>query len=116
MPLIAGIMLKGIRRLRGLGPHEWRAVKREIANTVREVHRVLRREGLLIANLASVEDHRFGKGEKVEEWTFKIKEEFEEREFEGIHHFFTREEASKLLADFTNEKIETINNTTNIGK
>jgi len=47
LPLIAGIMLKGIRRLRGLGPHEWRAVKREIANTVREVHRVLRREGLL---------------------------------------------------------------------
>jgi len=85
------------------------AVKRKIVNVVREIHRVLRREGLLIANLASVEDHRFGKGERVEEGTFKIKEEFKEREFEEIHHFFTREEASQLLADFINVKIETIN-------
>ena len=84
------------------------AVKREIANAVREVHRVLRREGLLIANLASVEDHRFGKGEKVEEGTFRIKEEFEEHEFEEIHHFFTEEEASKLLEDFTKIKIKPI--------
>jgi ubiquinone/menaquinone biosynthesis C-methylase UbiE len=84
------------------------AVKRKIINVVREIHRVLRREGLLIANLASVEDHRFGKGERVEQGTFRIKEEFKEHEFEEIHHFFTREEASKLLADFINVKIETI--------
>jgi len=62
-----------------------------------------------MANLASVEDHMFGKGERVEEGTFRIKEEFEEHEFEEIHHFFTREEAFKLLADFINVKIETIN-------
>jgi len=85
------------------------AVKREIINAVREIHRVLRRKGLFIANLASVEDHRFGKGERIEEGTFKIKEEFEEREFEELHHFFTREEVSEMLADFTNLKVETIN-------
>ena len=85
------------------------AIKREITNAVREIHRVLRRKGLFVANLASVEDHRFGKGEKVEEGTFRIKEEFEEHAFEELHHFFTKEETSKLLADFTNVEIKTIN-------
>lgn len=85
------------------------AVKSEIMNAVREIHRVLRKRGLFVANLALVEDHRFGKGEKVEESTFRIKEGFEEYVFKELHHFFTREEAHKLLADFARVEIETIN-------
>jgi ubiquinone/menaquinone biosynthesis C-methylase UbiE len=84
------------------------AIKSEITNAVREIHRVLRKKGLFLANLASVEDHRFGRGEKVEEGTFRIKEEFEEHEFEELHHFFTKEEASKLLEDFTKIKVKPI--------
>jgi ubiquinone/menaquinone biosynthesis C-methylase UbiE len=84
------------------------AVKSEITNAIKEVHRVLRKKGLFLANLTSVENHRFGKGEKVEEGTFRIKEEFEEHMFKELHYFFTKEEVTKLLSDFTNMEIETI--------
>lgn len=84
------------------------AIKSEITKAVREIHRVLRKKGLFLANLASVEDHRFGKGEKIEERTFRIKEEFEEYEFKELHHFFTKEEALKLLEDFMKVKIKPI--------
>lgn len=84
------------------------AIKSQIINAIREIQRVLERKGLFLANLASVEDHRYGKGEKVEEGTFKIKEEFEEHEFEELHHFFTKEEAYRLLEGFTKINIGSI--------
>lgn len=86
------------------------AIKSQIINAIGEIQRVLRRKGLFLANLVSIEDHRYGKGEKVEEGTFKIKEEFEEHEFEELHHFFTKDEASKLLESFTKINIRPIKN------
>lgn len=82
------------------------AVKKEVVKTIAEVYRILKKNGLFLANLASVKDPRYGTGEKVENNTFRILEAFEEKRFEELHHFFTKREASKLLARFTKAKIE----------
>jgi len=82
------------------------AIKKDIIRTVDEVHRVLRKKGLFLANLTSVEDPRYGTGQKVENSTFRILEAFEEKRFEELHHFFTRREISKILSRFTEAKIE----------
>ncbi|MEM2100198.1 MAG: class I SAM-dependent methyltransferase [Thermoproteota archaeon] len=84
------------------------AIKSNIEITVREIHRVLGQEGLLLANFVSVEDHRFGEGKKVEEGTFRIREEFEGHAIEELHHFFTEEEIFELLAGFAEVKTEPI--------
>ncbi|MEM0171509.1 MAG: hypothetical protein QXU11_12195 [Thermoproteota archaeon] len=54
--------------------------------------------------------------EKVEEGTFRIREEFEERAVEELHHFFTEEEIFHLLAGFTGVKTELIGSITSTGK
>jgi len=82
------------------------AIKRDIEKAVDEIHRVIKRNGVFLANLASVKDPRYGTGEKVEASTFRISEAFEEKRFEELHHFFTRQEASKLLASFAKAKVE----------
>lgn len=82
------------------------AVKKDIVDTITEVYRILRKNGLFLTNLASVKDPRYGEGEKVENNTFRILEAFEEKRFEELHHFFTKREASKLLARFASAKIE----------
>jgi len=82
------------------------ALKRDIVKTVDEIHRILKENGLLLTNLASMKDPRYGKGKKVEAGTFKILEAFEEKRFEELHHFFTRQQVSKLFAHFTRAKIE----------
>lgn len=84
------------------------AVKSIIETTIREVHRALEFEGLFLANLVSTGDHRFGGGEKVEEGTFRIREEFEGHAMEELHHFFTEEEIFQLLAGFTEVKTEPV--------
>jgi len=80
------------------------AVKRDIIKTIDEIHRILKRNGLFLANLASVRDHRYGTGKKVEADTFRIWEAFEERRFEELHHFFTRQEVCELVACFSSRK------------
>jgi len=82
------------------------AVKRDIVKTIDEIHRILKRNGVFLTNLASVKDPRYGTGEKVEAGTFRILEAFEEKRFEELHHFFTRRQLSKLFAHFTTAKIE----------
>lgn len=82
------------------------AVKRDILKTVSEVHRILSRNGIFFANLVSVRDPRYGKGLQVEKNTFRVSEAFEEKRFEELHHYFTKREVSKLLANFTKAEIE----------
>jgi len=82
------------------------AVSRDIEETVDEIHRILKRNGTFLANLASVKDPRYGKGEMVEANTFKMLEAFEERQFAELHHFFTRQKVSELLARFSKTEIK----------
>jgi len=82
------------------------AVKRDIEETTEEINRILKKNGLLLANLASVKDPRHGKGTMVEPGTFKILEAFEERKFEELHHFMTRQQVAKLFARFSKAEIE----------
>jgi len=84
------------------------AVKKDIEKTVNEIYRILKRNGLFLANLASVRDPRYGTGERVEAGTFRILEGFEEKRFEELHHFFTKQEASELLGCFAKAEIETL--------
>jgi ubiquinone/menaquinone biosynthesis C-methylase UbiE len=81
------------------------AVKRNIEKTVAEIHRTLRKNGLLLTNLTSVKDPRYGKGEKIEDNTFKILEAFEDKRFEETHHFFTRKEALEMFSHFIGSKV-----------
>jgi len=82
------------------------AVKRDIEKTVDEVYRILKRNGLFLANLTSVKDPRYGRGKKVEAGTFRTLEAFEEKRFEELHHYFTKLEVSQLLANFVKAKVE----------
>jgi len=84
------------------------SVGKDLERTVQEVHRVLKNGGLFLTNLLSLEDYRYGLGQKIEEGTFRVWEDFEERHFKEIHHFSTREEVSKYLTAFRNVNIDTI--------
>ena len=84
------------------------ALKRNIEKTVVEIHRTIRKNGLFLTNLTSVKDPRYGKGEKVEDNTFKILEAFEDKRFEETHHFFTRKEALEMFSCFANSKVTLI--------
>lgn len=84
------------------------AVKKDIMEIIDEVYRTLKKNGLFLTNLVSVKNHRYGAGKKVEVGTFRVFEDFEEKRFEELHHFFTRQEVSKLLARFTKVNVETL--------
>lgn len=77
------------------------ATSEDIKTTIDEIHRTLKKDGLIIANLTSVKDSRFGTGRKVEDNTFLIFEGFEQNQFEELHHFFTKKEVLKLFTHFT---------------
>ena len=82
------------------------AVIGDIKTTIGEIYRILNKNGLFLANLASVNDPRHGTGERVEENTFRIPEAFEEKRFEELHHFSTKGEVIRLLASFGSIKLE----------
>ena len=82
------------------------AVKKDITKTINEVYRVLRKNGLFLANLTSVKDSRYGTGQKIESNTFLIREAFEQKRFKEIHHFSTRREISKMFKHFSQIKAE----------
>lgn len=82
------------------------AMKNQIIKAADEIHRILKKNGLFLTNLVSVEDYRYGKGEEVEADTFRVLEDFEEGRFEELHHFFTREEVLQLLAQFSRIEVE----------
>jgi ubiquinone/menaquinone biosynthesis C-methylase UbiE len=85
------------------------AMKKDIEHAMAEIHRILKKNGLLLINLTSVKDPRYGKGEEVEKDTFKILESFEDKRFEELHHFFTRKEAHEMLSHFAETKVELMN-------
>jgi len=74
-----------------------------IRTTISEVHRVLRKGGILLINFQSKRSHMYGKGVKVEKDTF-IRQNGPEKGV--IHHFTDKEEIAKLLQDFKNVNIE----------
>lgn len=92
------------------------AVKEDIVKTIDEVYRTLKKNGIFLANIASVNDPRYGSGQKVEDGTFRILEAFEEKHFEELHHFFTKREASELLTHFSKAKIERLEEKPNYWK
>lgn len=92
------------------------AVKKDIAKTIAEVYRTLKENGVFLANVASVGDPRCGAGEKVEAGTFRILEAFEEKRFEELHHFFTKQELSKLLERFSKAKVKLLKEKPNYWK
>ncbi|UCE29250.1 MAG: class I SAM-dependent methyltransferase [Candidatus Bathyarchaeota archaeon] len=82
------------------------AVIEDIEATVGEIYRILNQNGYFLANVASVEDPRYGIGQKVEDSTFRISEAFEEKRFEELHHFFTKTEVSRLLSNFAKTNVK----------
>jgi len=92
------------------------ALKRNIAKAVDEIYRILKKNGLLLANLTSVRDPRYGTGDKVEARTFRTPEAFEEKRFKELHHYFTKREAYQLLAGFAKAKVEPMKDRPNYWK
>ena len=84
------------------------ALKKDIEKTIEEIHRVLKDDGLFLANLLSTKDYRYGLGEKLESGTFRVLENFEEKQFEEVHHFFSKKEILTLLTGFEKVRIEPI--------
>jgi len=84
------------------------ALKKDVKTTIEEIRTVLKDNGLFLANLLSAEDYRYGFGEKLENGTFRIVEKFEERQFEEVHHFFSKKEILTLLEGFKKICIEPI--------
>ncbi|UCE43960.1 MAG: methyltransferase domain-containing protein [Candidatus Bathyarchaeota archaeon] len=70
---------------------------KDIQLTISEIHRVLRRRGLLLANFHSKRSSRYGTGIRAEEDTF-IHEDGPEKGI--LHHFFNEEEIRELLMNF----------------
>jgi SAM-dependent methyltransferase len=84
------------------------ALQRDVEMAIGEILIVLKGGGLFLANLLSTKDFRYGSGEKLEKGTFRVVEAFEERQFEEVHHFFSRQEVIKLLEDFQKISIEPV--------
>jgi len=84
------------------------ALKKDIEKTIEEISRVLIDDGPFLANFLSIKDYRYGIGEKLENGTFRILENFEDAQFEEVHHFFSKKEILTLLAGFEKIRIEPI--------
>lgn len=84
------------------------ALKKDIEKAIEEIRTVLKDNGLLLANLLSTKDHRYGSGEKLEGGTFRVLENFEEKKFKEIHHFFSKKEIRALLLGFEKISMEPI--------
>jgi len=78
--------------------------KMEIQKTISEIYRVLRDNGLFLANFHSKKSSRYGKGIKVEEDTF-MDEIGPERGI--LHHFVDEKELRRLLKDFRKIDLKT---------
>lgn len=81
------------------------ALKNEIAKTVNEIQRTLRKNGWFLANLASVKDPRYGTGKMLEKNTFWILESYEQKRFGELHHFLTKREVVRLLGHFAKVQV-----------
>ena len=92
------------------------ALKKDIVETTNEVHRVLKKRGIFLANLTSVDDPRYGAGEIVEPGTFKTLEAYEKNRFWELHHFFTKSEAVELLTCFSKATVTRLKSRPNYWK
>jgi SAM-dependent methyltransferase len=70
--------------------------KEEIGKIFEEMFRVLKKGGLLYANLLSVEDQRYGKGEETKPGTFTDEENGEK----FSHTFFEHNEGDQYFKDY----------------
>ncbi|UCE96320.1 MAG: class I SAM-dependent methyltransferase [Candidatus Bathyarchaeota archaeon] len=84
------------------------AFNKNIEKAIDEIFKVLKKKGLFLANLLSTEDFRFGSGKRLEEGTYRVLDDFGEKQFEEIHHFFSRNEVFALFSDFKKISIEAI--------
>lgn len=84
------------------------ALKKDIEKAIKDIRTVLKDNGLLLANLLSTKDYRYGSGEKLENGTFRVLESFEAKQFEEVHHFFSKKEILTLLAGFQKVSVEPI--------
>jgi ubiquinone/menaquinone biosynthesis C-methylase UbiE len=70
---------------------------KDIKKTVSEIKRVLKKRGIIILNLVSIDNSKFGIGTEIEKNTFISPSK---RDKGVIHHFFTEEDARKLFSGF----------------
>jgi ubiquinone/menaquinone biosynthesis C-methylase UbiE len=92
------------------------ALKKDIVKSVSEVYRILNKNGWLLANLASVKDPRYRAGQKIEPNTYRILEAFEEKRFEELHHFFTKQETLRLTSLFSETDVTPLKDKPNYWK
>jgi len=76
---------------------------KEIQETISEIHRVLRKKGLLLANFHSRRSSKDGKEMKIEENTFMQKNGPEKG---VLHHFVNKNELRELLGNFRIVELE----------
>ena len=74
----------------------------EIFRTVNEIHRVLKRNGMVITDFLSIADSTYGNGKEIEKNTFVGAKAMEE---DVPHHYSTREEIRQLFSEFREFKI-----------
>ena len=84
--------------------------------SVSEVYRILGKNGWFVANLASVDDPRYGTGRKLEKNTFWILEGYEKKRFGELHHFFSKRETRRLLSLFSRVKVTSMEDKPNYWK
>jgi len=84
------------------------AIKRDIEKTVAEIYRVLNDDGIFLANILSIDDYRYGLGQEVEDGTFQVMEDFEEKRFQELHSFYAKEEVLDLCSKFKKIKLDPI--------
>ena len=70
---------------------------KDIQETISEIHRILKKRGLLLANFHSKRSSKYGKGIEVEENTF-MQENGPEKGI--LHHFVDENELRELLGNF----------------
>ena len=76
---------------------------------VSEVYRILKKEGLALIFTRSIDDYRYGKGDKIDKNTFVLDIE-DTNEIGMVMHFLDREEINEVFSKFniiTVEKTET---------
>ncbi len=80
-------------------------LKKDIAKGIQEVNRILNDDGWFIANLASVDDPRYGKGRRLEKDTYWVLEKYMNKKFGETHHFFSKQEALTSLGMFSKAEV-----------
>ena len=76
---------------------------KDVVKTVKEIRRVLRKKGLVLATVASTENSKFNSGKRVEPNTFVVGRG---RDAGVLHHFFDKNGAKKLFANFKIIRVE----------